>query len=148
MEIEIRKKRSSPMTKQYHLPFLMTSFIPCSSAAVIPYPITKMKMNFMSLQRSVNAPKNQRFPSGNCVLKAASTTPIHRLGTETINLNYHLHQIKFNVPKKSLTGWPNQNLTALTNFSSEGVRQPKKLKQQNTWTALLQGLLRHKKVSS
>lgn len=73
------------MTRLNHLPFLMTFFKSCSSAAAKPKPITKMKMNLMSLQMSVKKPKNQRFPSGNQFLKAASTIPIHKLGTEIKN---------------------------------------------------------------
>ena len=70
------------MMRLYHLPFLMTSFMPWSSAAAIPNPITKMKMNLKSLHRSVNTPKNQRFPSGNQDLSNNSASPIQMLGTE------------------------------------------------------------------
>ena len=60
----------------------MTSFMPWSSAAVMPYPSMKMKMNLMSLQRSRKTLKNHKFPSGNHHRKETSTSPIKILGTE------------------------------------------------------------------
>ena len=60
----------------------MTSFMPWSSAAVMPYPIMKMKMNLMSLQRSKKTLKNHKFPSGNHHRRETSTSPIQILGTD------------------------------------------------------------------
>ena len=73
-----------PMIKLNHLPFLMTSFIPSSSAAVIPKPMTKIKINLMSLQISVAQPKNHKLPSGKIQRSETSTIPIHILGTKEV----------------------------------------------------------------
>ena len=59
----------------------MTSFMPWSSAAVMPNPITKMKMYLTSLQRSVKTLKKPSGSSGNHHLSDTSTTPIQTLGT-------------------------------------------------------------------
>ena len=53
-----------PIMKLNHRLFLITSFMPNSSAAVMPYPRTKMKINLISLQISRNTEKNHRLPSG------------------------------------------------------------------------------------
>ena len=60
----------------------MISLIQKSSAAVIPNPITKMKINLMLLQWSNRNPKNHSCPSGKLLLSASSTSPIQTLGTK------------------------------------------------------------------
>ena len=91
--------KNKPMMKQNHLPFLITSFIQQPSAAVIPKPMTNIKMYLKLLQWSNRKPKRPSGSSGKVFLKASSTIPIQRLGTKCQRkLNYI--KVYLNLTKK------------------------------------------------
>ena len=117
-----------PATKLYHLPFLITSFKPWSSAAANPYPRRKTKIKLISLQKS----KIKLKLVGNFQRRATSTIPNKKPGTMTKGFFQNETITVFNKsPKNSFTGLSSSNFTAFKNFPLSRVKRPKKWKSWN-----------------
>ena len=117
-----------PATKLYHLPFLITSFMPWSSAAANPYPRRKTKIKLTSLQIS----KIKLKLVGNFQRRATSTIPIKKPGTMTKGFfQNETITVSNKSPKNSFTGLSSSNFTAFKNFRLSRVKRPKKWKSWN-----------------